>query len=70
MRFNLIRQRGLVGGVAAAASVASASTFAAVPAAVTDSFDDLTTDLASVGGLVVVATVGVAVWKFVQAIII
>lgn len=48
----------------------SAPVFAAVPAEVTTAFTELSADLVTVGGLVVIATLGVAVWKFVQAIII
>jgi hypothetical protein len=57
-------------GLAGTLTVASTSALAAVPTEVTTAFTDLSADLVTVGGLVVVATVGVAVWKFVQAIII
>ncbi len=57
-------------GFAGALMLASASASAAIPTAVTDAFTALDADLVITGGLVVVATVGVAVWKFVQAIII
>jgi len=57
-------------GLGATLVLASGAASAAVPAAVTTAFTDLSADLVTIGGLVVVATVGVAVWKFVQAIII
>lgn len=57
-------------GVAGTLTLAAASASAAVPVEVTTAFTDLGADLVTVGGLVVVATVGVAVWKFIQAIII
>ena len=43
---------------------------AAVDAAVTTAFTTLSADLAAVGALVIVATVGVAVIKYVQAAIV
>ena len=57
-------------GVAGTLTLASTSAFAAVPTEVTDAFTALNADLVTVGGLVVVATVGVAVWKYVQALIV
>jgi len=57
-------------GVGGALTLAAAEASAAIPTAVTDAFTALDADLIVVGGLVVVATLGVAVWKFVQAIII
>lgn len=65
-----VRKFGLIGGVTATAALASTAASAAVPAEVTTAFTDLGTDLVTVGGLVVVATVGVMVIKYVQAAII
>lgn len=46
------------------------SAHAAVPAEVTTAFTDLSADVVTVGGLVLVATVGVMVFKYIQATII
>lgn len=64
--FRNIRNYGLGGALA----LASSSAFAAIPVEVTTAFTDLNADLVTVGGLVIVATVGVAVWKYVQALIV
>lgn len=61
-----VKQMGIVGALGLASSAAMAD----IPIEVTGAFTDLSADLATVGALVVVATVGVAVWKFVQAVII
>lgn len=65
-----VKRLGLFGGVAATSALASQAASAAVPAEVTTAFTDLGADLVTVGGLVVVATVGVMVIKYVQAAII
>lgn len=56
--------------VFAALTMAATQAFAAIPVEVTTAFSDLNADLIVVGGLIVVATLGVAVWKYVQALII
>lgn len=74
MKFQTLKSNckrlGLFGGIAATSAIASQSASAAVPAEVTTAFTDLGADLVVVGGLVVVATVGVMVIKYVQAAII
>lgn len=64
------KMKNYIAALSAPLLLASGSAFAAVPVEVTTAFTDLSADLVTVGGLVVVATLGVAVWKFVQAIII
>lgn len=57
-------------GLFAALTMGSAPAFAVVDPAVTTAFTELGADLLTVGALVIVATVGVQVIKYVQAAII
>lgn len=57
-------------GIGTGSLMLTAPAMAAIPVEVTDAFTSLNADLVTVGGLVVVATVGVAVWKYVQALIV
>ncbi|MDO9104760.1 MAG: major capsid protein [Methylovulum sp.] len=42
------------------------SAYAAVPADVSDAFDDIGTDAATIGGMVLVVVVGIAAFKFLR----
>jgi len=51
------------------ATLLPASAFAAVDIAVTTALGDLATDIAAIGGLVLLATIAIAVIKYSQAVV-
>lgn len=57
-------------GLAVGSAVVSGSAMAALPAEVTTAFTDMGADVAAAGALILVATVGVIIYKYIQAVIV